>query len=86
MEQTNPVYRCKVDPANRVVLPADVRRCLGITKGDEVLLEVDDQGIRITTAAQALRQAQEYFRSLVPADVSMTDELLRERREEAARE
>jgi AbrB family looped-hinge helix DNA binding protein len=86
MEETHPVYRCKVDPANRVVLPADVRRRLGIAKGDEVLLEVDDWGIRITTAAQALKQAQEYFCSLGASDVSMTDELIRERREEAARE
>jgi toxin ParE1/3/4 len=35
---------------------------------------------------QSLRQAQEYFQSLVEPGVSMVDELLRERREEAARD
>jgi len=49
-------------------------------------LEADGHGIRITTLREAIRQAQHYFASLAPPEVCMSEELLRERREEAASE
>jgi AbrB family looped-hinge helix DNA binding protein len=79
-------YRVRVDSAGRVLIPAGSRQRLGIGQGDEVVVEVDDRGIRITTAAQALKEVQEYFATIKTPGVSLVDELIRERREEAARE
>jgi AbrB family looped-hinge helix DNA binding protein len=80
------LFRTKLDSAGRVLIPASSRQRLGIGQGDEVLVEVDDRGIRITTAAQALKEAQDYFATIKKPGESIVDELIRERREEAARE
>lgn len=78
--------RTKVTDAGRVVIPARFRKAFGIREGEDVVFSTDEHGIRITPLRQAVRQAQDYFASLAPAGVSLSDELLRERREEAARD
>lgn len=80
------VFRAKVDSVGRVLIPANTRQRLGIEQGDEVLIEADDEGVRITTAKQALKQAQAYFSGMAKSGESVVDELIRDRREEAARE
>lgn len=70
----------------RVVLPAEMRKELGIEEGSEVVISRTEHGIEIKTLAEAIRQAQELCAKFVKPGVSMVDELLRERREEAARE
>lgn len=80
------IHRARVDSAGRVLIPASSRQRLGIGQGDEVLVEVDNRGIHITTAAQALKDAQDYLAQFKKPGESVVDELIRERREEAARE
>lgn len=70
----------------RVVLPAEMRKELGIEEGSEVVISRTEHGIEIKPLAEAIRQAQELCAKFVKPGVSMVDELLRERREEAARE
>src|SRR5689334_22474551 len=78
--------RSRVTDAGRVVIPAELRKEFGIEEGAEIVFSKDDDGIRITTLQEAIRQAQDYFTALAPAGVSLAQELLRERRDEAARE
>jgi hypothetical protein len=59
---------------------------LGDRAGDEVLVEVDDRGIHITTAAEALKEAQAYFATIKKLGESIVAELIRKRRDEATRE
>ncbi len=80
------VYRARLDRSGRIVLPQRVREELQLATGDEVLVVQTADGYRIETPEQALRAAQDYFCSLIPAGVSVVDELIAERREEAARE
>lgn len=80
------VYRSRIDKSGRIVLPAEVRESLGVSEGDSVLVVQEGETVEILTMREAIRQAQEFFCRLVPADVSLADELIRERREEAARE
>jgi AbrB family looped-hinge helix DNA binding protein len=84
--EASKVYRARLDSSGRIVLPASVRERLGVSDGDSVLVVEEDHGYRIETAGQALQEAQAYFASLVPPSVSLVDELLQERRQEAARE
>jgi AbrB family looped-hinge helix DNA binding protein len=65
----------------RIVIPAGYRKALGVGPGDQVVLQMADGEIRITSRAQARRRAREYVRSLVPKGVSLAGELIRERRE-----
>jgi AbrB family looped-hinge helix DNA binding protein len=85
-DKSHETFRARIDSAGRVLIPASSRQRLGIGQGDEVLVEVDDRGIHIKTAAQALKEAQEYFATIKKPGESIVDELIRERREEAARE
>lgn len=78
--------RSKVTDAGRVVIPAEFRKAFGIEEGEEVVFSKDEHGIRITTMREAIRQAQDYFAALAPPEVCLSDELLRDRREEAARD
>jgi AbrB family looped-hinge helix DNA binding protein len=80
------IYQSRIDKSGRIVLPADLRTALGVKEGDSVLVVQEGKSVEIVTAKEALRQAQEYFTKLAPAKVCMSEELIRERREEAARE
>ncbi len=78
--------RATVNAGGRIVIPAAYRRALGIKQGDEVILRLEDGEVRIITPAQAIRRAQALVRRYVPAGRSMADELIAERRVDAARE
>jgi AbrB family looped-hinge helix DNA binding protein len=78
--------RTKVAEGGRIVIPADIRREFGIEIGEIVNITPEADGLVITTPAMALRRLQRRFRKLVPAGVSLVDELIAERREEAANE
>jgi AbrB family looped-hinge helix DNA binding protein len=80
------VHRSKIDKSGRIVLPAEVRSILGVAEGDSVLVVQDGRSVEILTPQDALRQAQDYFMKLAPPEVCMSDELIRDRREEAANE
>lgn len=70
---------------NRVVIPAAIRKSLGLRVGDAVTLILHDDGeVRLLTQAEAVRQAQALVRQHVDKDRSLVDELLAERREETA--
>lgn len=78
--------RTRVADGGRIVLPAEYRRALGIQVGDEVVLRLEGETVRVLTRRQAIREAQEIVRRYVPADRSLADELIEERRREAASE
>jgi AbrB family looped-hinge helix DNA binding protein len=80
------VFSTKIDSSGRVVLPADIREAMDVSAGDTVQIVIDGDSVRIKSRQQALKEAQDYFCKVIPANVSVVDELLRERREEAARE
>jgi AbrB family looped-hinge helix DNA binding protein len=68
----------------KVVIPAEYRRALGLKPGDHVIMALEDDEIRIMTPDRSVRHAQSLVRSHVPEGRDMAEELVRERREEAA--
>ena len=77
----------KLTNGNRVVIPAAIRKSLGLKIGDAVTLVLQNNGeVRLLTQAEAVRQAQALVRQQVPASRSLVEELLAERRAEAASE
>jgi AbrB family looped-hinge helix DNA binding protein len=78
--------RTKIGRGGRVVIPSRYRRAVGLKEGDEVILALDETGLRILTPGQAIKQAQDLVRKYIPAGESLADELVTERRREAKRE
>jgi len=76
----------EVGEAGRIVLPAAIRKKLGIREGDVLTAEVIDGDIVLTPLESGIKKAQALVRRYVPEGVSLVDELLEERRREAARE
>jgi AbrB family looped-hinge helix DNA binding protein len=69
----------------RLVLPAVVRRQLQLRAGERLLLTVDSGSIRIAPARLQVGEARGIYRHLAPKR-SLADELIEERRAEAAHE
>jgi bifunctional DNA-binding transcriptional regulator/antitoxin component of YhaV-PrlF toxin-antitoxin module len=61
------------------VIPAAYRKALDIKAGDDVILQLEDPEIRLYSRKQALRRLQNRVAKVVPQNVSLADELLRER-------
>jgi AbrB family looped-hinge helix DNA binding protein len=78
--------RMRVNENGRVVIPASYRKALGIKAGDEVILRMEDDELRITTMTRRIERAQRRIRQYVKPGVSLADELIAERREAAKRE
>ena len=78
--------RLKLSENGRVVIPAHVRKDLGVESGGEILLERQKDGYRLTTRRQRSREAQETIRRYIKPGVSLVDELIAERREAAKHE
>ncbi|MCX8086390.1 MAG: AbrB/MazE/SpoVT family DNA-binding domain-containing protein [Rhodocyclaceae bacterium] len=80
------MIQMKMSEGGRVVIPAEIRQALGLKEGDPVLFEMRDGEAVITSRRAQLERARALVRRYVPADVSLVDELIAERRAEAARE
>ena len=78
------MLQMKMSDGGRVVIPIEIRQALDLKEGDAVLWELRDGEARISTRAQRIRQAQALVRKHVPAGQSLADELIAERRAEAA--
>jgi AbrB family looped-hinge helix DNA binding protein len=79
-------YSVTVAERGRLVLPAEVRERLGIRDGDRLTLRVDPDGtIRLQTAAVFAHSLIGVFKHLAPGR-KLSDELIAERRREAAME
>ena len=73
----------EVGPKGRVVIPAPIRRLLGIKQGTRLTVLVDGEAVVLVPRKAAERRLHAIF-SGVPA--SMARELIQERRAEAAAE
>ncbi len=70
----------------RVLIPADLRKSLGLNPDDPLSVYEMDGEIRIVSRVQALRQMQKRLAKYKKPGQSVVDEFIREKREEAARE
>lgn len=78
--------RTRVNENGRLVIPAAFRKRLGIRAGDEVVLRVEGDELRITTLKRNIERAQQFVRKFVKPGLSLVDELIAERREAARNE
>ncbi len=74
--------RAKLAEGGRIVIPAEYRQAMGLQVGDEVILQLDGEELRIFTISQAIKRAQELVRRFIPQNRSLADELIAERKKE----
>lgn len=78
--------RVQIGSGGRVVVPAEMRSAMGVSEGDILLAWVADGELRLLSQEAAIRKAQSIVRRHVPEGVSLVDELISDRRDEAKRE
>ena len=80
-------YHAKLIKGGKIVIPAKLRREFGFKEGDTLVFEREGNALVIKTYEQVVREVQAVFKAMKtdPAR-SMVDELIAERRAEAARE
>ena len=76
----------KVTEGGRIVIPAQMRKALGLEVGDEVTLRLGRNELKIISRAEAVRRAQTLVRKRVPKGRSLVAELRENRRREAVDE
>ena len=81
-----PSQRVKIVEGGKLVIPATFRRELGIAPGDTVIVELSEGELRVRSLPSAIRRVQERMRELNPEGRLLSEELIANRRAEAARE
>ena len=71
-----------IDVSGRLVIPAALRRSLGLTPGASVTLRVADGELRVVARSEAVKAAQARVRRYVKPGRSLAGELIAERRSE----
>ena len=79
------LMKTTIREGGRLVIPAAYRKALGLKPGDKVLLTLEDGEIRIVGTHHAVARAHTLIRRYIPKGRSLSEELIEERREEAAR-
>jgi AbrB family looped-hinge helix DNA binding protein len=79
-------YVLHLGDRGRLVLPARLRKTLGLKAGEALLLTVEKNGaMRLSTRRQRLAATRGMFASISPERI-LSDELIEERRQEIRRE
>ena len=77
--------KTKLGQGGRLGLPTEFREALRVKVGDELILSLKDDEIHVFTRRAAIKRAQGMLKHIAPGR-SLADELIQERRAEAARE
>ena len=79
------VLEVTIGPQGRLVVPVLLRRRLGLEPGDVLMARAEENRLVFERREEILARLRDLF-SAVPADVSLADELIAQRREESKRE
>jgi AbrB family looped-hinge helix DNA binding protein len=74
-----------VDSRGRFVIPAHLRQMLDIRSGETLVARISDGRLVLEKPERILDRLKTTFSNL-PSDVSLVDELIAERRDQASRE
>ena len=80
------LVRTAIGPGGRVVIPAAFRKALEVKEGDYIVMHMDGEELRVVNDEKEFERAREVLAKYVPEGVSLVDELIADRRREAAAE
>jgi AbrB family looped-hinge helix DNA binding protein len=86
MEQL--MYEMKVSEGGRVVIPAPIRRSLGLNEGDTVVWDLLDGEVHLSTRKKQLEKARALFQQCTPpgSQPHLVQDFLNERHSETERD
>ena len=73
----------KLGKGGRVVIPAGLRRKMGVAVGDDLVLRYRDGHLEVLTVNQAVHAAQELVKRYTGGKRNLAQELIAERRQDA---
>jgi AbrB family looped-hinge helix DNA binding protein len=76
----------KLDEGGKITIPDEYRRAIGLETGDTVILVLEKGELRVIPSSEAIKHAQALVRRYIPKERVLSEELIRERRTEAANE
>lgn len=80
-----PAIDVRLGPQGRIVVPAELRRALGLQEGALLCARIDDGRLVLEPRREVLRRLRGRF-AKAPATVSLSEELITDRAKEARRE
>jgi len=80
------IFKGTVQEGGRVVIPASLRKEFIMKPGSEVVFVVENGDLIIRSKHQILAAARKYFKEHLKYEGSLVDELIADRRKEAAKE
>ena len=79
-------HRARIGPGGRLVIPAAQRRELGLEVGDDVILRIEDNELRVSTLRHRIERIQALVHKYNPRGKKLSEALIRDRRAEAAKD
>ena len=79
-------FRVRVIEGGKIVLPAALRRKHGFSVGATLVVDDSSGGVTIRSLDEAVAAAQAIMAKVAPAERVLSDELIADRRAEAARD
>jgi AbrB family looped-hinge helix DNA binding protein len=77
----------RLNQQGRIVIPAECRAAAGLQPGDDLIIDTVGEGeLRVRTRRQAIREAQALVAKYNREGRDLVQEMIDERRQEAARE
>ena len=76
----------RIADGGELVIPASLRRELGVEVGDTVTVEVADGELRVRSRTAAIANARRLIRQFVPEGTNLVDEMIADRRAEAIKD
>lgn len=80
------MLRAKIFKGGKIIIPALYRKQLLLSEGQELLIDVQDDKIVISSLNATLKRIREKVNQHHPSDVSLVDQLIANRRLEASHE
>ena len=80
------ILQTRMSKEGRVLIPAEFRRALGLKAEEPMNICVVDGELRLSSRMEGIRRVQAIAAKYKRPGVSVVDEFLRDKREEAARE
>ena len=76
-------YTTRLEKSGRILIPAAVRRKLGLSEGSKVHVTLEVPGsLQTTSRSQTLAKIREEIRKYIPAGRDLAEELIQDRRAE----
>jgi bifunctional DNA-binding transcriptional regulator/antitoxin component of YhaV-PrlF toxin-antitoxin module len=78
--------KVRIDQVGRLAIPANFLKALEIEIGDEIVLHLEEDSIRLVSQPEAIRKAQAKVKKYTSSNTSLADELIAKRGEEVNHE